>query len=296
MRRRLLHSGRATVLVISDLHVGVHSKELAQSLLRRAVALKPAVIVCCGDLAAEPNEHLLRQAAGYLEALQLASASSGLPLPKVLVVPGNHDYRKFGFLWRDRRGPYFKLFGQACTDCFLDEMVWIFGFDSARRGSWGGGGEICEDDLARFHARYEELDNQYPTFQQAFKIVFLHHHPLPVNPDNRWQERFLTMPNAGQFLNSVLQRRVDLVLHGHAHYQTIARLWRPVGAGDHEIAIVSLGATLLKTCSPDRNWFAVVAVGSTTAEVRFYPSIGCTFSESPDSGPFIVRSALSLAR
>ena len=278
---RLLH--------ISDLHFGAHNDALAQNLIYRAAQLNPDVIVCTGDLADEPKPTLLQKAYEYLEMLQ-ASVYRTEP-PKLLVVPGNHDYRNHGFLWRSAQSSYIHVFGDDETDHYFEpENVWIFGFDSAHDGTAGGGGRIQEQDLTRFHRRYEILQRQTARFKDAVKIIVVHHHPLPVNWDHKWQDRWLTMTNAGAFLSAALFRRIDVVLHGHEHVQARARLRSTLGANDHELTVVSLGSTLCQVSNPDRNWFGLLTVQEHAVHMDFYGSVGTVFSDVPEPPPFVIRS------
>lgn len=285
------------IVHISDLHFGKHNNTLASNLKNRLAKVKPDVIVCTGDLADDTKEKLLSEAYAYLEELQRACAipsdenGPDQDRPKVLVIPGNHDYHKNGFLWSDRDRQYMKVFGSSATDHWYEpENVWIYGFDSASEGSVGGSGLVTAEDLERFHQRCENLESQNPAFKDAFRIVAVHHHPLPVSWDSEWRDRFLTMTNAGAFLSAILLRRVDLVLHGHEHLQGRARLWSTLGGNDHETTIVSLGATLRQMDKGKENWFGVIDITPTSATIDFYSSLGSAFSEQPDGPTFAVRS------
>ena len=275
------------IVHISDLHFGQHNKLLKATLPQRIKALKADVIVCTGDLADNPDKKPLAEAYEYLDILQ-AACSSRQDL-KIIVVPGNHDYREKGFLWQDRKRPYLTIFGAGDADHYYEkDNVWIFGFDSASGGPAGGGGLILESDLERFHERYAMLQD-LPAFKDAFKIVAVHHHPLPVNWDSSWRDRWLTMANAGAFLSAVLFRRIDLVLHGE-HLQARARLWSTLGDNDHETTIVSLGATLRRVDNPNRNWLGLIDIQPHGAHVEFYGSVGgAAFGDKPDPR-FEIRS------
>ena len=67
-------------------------------------------------------------------------------------------------------------------------------------------GGFWTKDLDRFHARYEELSDRHPHFREdAFKILAVHHHPLPVNWDSDWKQRWLTeCTNAVAFFQPLL--------------------------------------------------------------------------------------------
>jgi 3',5'-cyclic AMP phosphodiesterase CpdA len=275
---------------LSDLHFGRHNNLLKSNLAKRMLSLKPSLIVCTGDLSDKPDKKHLTEAYEYLDKLKEACISTNGP--RIIVVPGNHDYRESGFLWLDRQRQYVVVFGADSPDYYFDaqENVWIFGFDSASNGDVGGGGYIPEKELERFHERYATLDAENPAFKDAFKIVALHHHPLPVNWDHKWRDRWLTLTNAGAFLSAVLFRRIDVVLHGHEHLQARSRLWSTLGDNDHELTIVSLGATLRQVDNPNRNWLGLIDIQPKGAHIEFYGSVGgATFSETPESR-FEIRS------
>jgi predicted phosphodiesterase len=284
---------------VSDLHFGRHNEELANNLRDRLAALGPDMIVCTGDLADDPDEGLIRKALEYLKSVQAACASSNPDAsPNLMIVPGNHDVRRAGFLDR-RRGRGLTVLTETTPDYYLeDDNVWVFGFDSAGGGKLGGSGFISDADIMRFHERYERLQRDHgPKFTKStVKIVAVHHHPLPVTAGHSWRARWLTMTNAGRLLSAVLFREVDLVLHGHEHVQAQARVWSSLGSGDRGVCIVSLGATLRQLGGNARNWFGVVDASPTEVDVRFYRSIGDAFENEPHRMPFHVRSRSQSAK
>lgn len=277
------------IVHLSDLHFGKHNALLANSLADRIKQLRPDVVVCSGDMADEPLEPGLRESLQYLE--QLAGNCTVPSGPRLIVVPGNHDYRVRGYMWKNWTKDYAYVFGGEDSDHFYEkEKVWIFGFDSSKDGAAGGSGRIDDEDLDRFHRRYEELDRQ-GLLSDALKIVVVHHHPLPVNWDENWKQRWLTMTNAGRFLSAVLLRRVDLVIHGHEHLQAKARLWSTLGGNDHEVTVVSLGTSLRQVSAPDRNWFSLITANADAGvQIEFFGSVGDVFPKTPEHQAFSVRS------
>ncbi len=292
------------ILHVSDLHFGAHDENLMSNLLARAAEIQPNVIVCTGDLADNPQKRLMLEAFDFLSQLQKHSVprASANGSPPLVIVPGNHDYRVGGWLWR--KGWLFKPADLANThvlDARAPEIylpppanVWIFGFDSARKGSLGGSGWISDEDVKRFHERYEALSGdpeQGENFKKAFKIVAVHHHPFPVNWRYNEKDRWLTMVNAGRFLSAILVRQIHLVLHGHEHHQAHARVSSSLGDNDHEAAIVSLGATLRKAQGPEqKNWFGVVHVDHHSVDVKFYASVDGLFKPAQETQNLCVRS------
>jgi|CZKS01.1.fsa_nt_gi 3',5'-cyclic AMP phosphodiesterase CpdA len=278
------------IVHISDLHFGKHNESLAKDLLSRVRKIKPDLIICTGDVVDNTRKDLFETANAYLHDLEAACAAKAGLDPSLIVVPGNHDYFKGGFLFKDRKDRFGTYFGDNQTDHYFKKHgVWVFGFDSASEGFTGGGGLIREADLDRFHDRYRELEN-VEGFREAVKILAVHHHPLPVNWDTDWKQRWLTMTNAGAFLSAALLRKVDLVLHGHEHLQARAHLKSTLGGqGDWEVTVLSLGATLRKVENPEYNWFSVIKIDPPSVTVDFYSSEGLTFSDKPQ--PFVLRSS-----
>jgi predicted phosphodiesterase len=278
------------ILHISDLHFGEHSKSLATDLLNRTLAIKPDLIVCTGDVVDNTREDLFGDVNEYLRKLAECCAGAGGAEPSLIVVPGNHDYFKYGVVWKDSKDRFGKYFGGDESDhYFKDHGVWVFGFDSASDGMTGGGGRVRDEDFLRFHARYGELAKTEPGFQDAYKIVAIHHHPLPVNWDSDKTQRWLTMSNAGAFLSAALLRGAHLVLHGHEHLQSRAHLRSTLGGpDDHEITVLSLGATLKKVKIPEQNWFSVVKISGEVVTADFYESVGMGFSAKPKC--IVIRS------
>lgn len=282
------------ILHISDLHFGAHRQLLATNLGKRVESLKPNLVICSGDVADDVMDPLNEDARSFLDGLGSSCLHSDKD-PCLIVVPGNHDARKKGWLWTPFKRPYVKWFGQVATDhLFREHGVWVFGFDSSDEGSAGGSGKIKDEDLERFHRRCEDMADD-AAFVRAFKIVVVHHHPLPVNWEHNRADKWLTMNNAGVFLSSVLSRQIDLVLHGHEHIQARARLWSTLGGNNHQAAVVSLGATLSRDVR-DRNWFGLIDIDPSGVRVNFYGSISTThFSDKPEGETFWVRSPLTTA-
>jgi 3',5'-cyclic AMP phosphodiesterase CpdA len=216
------------ILQVTDLHFGNHNEELAKTLRTRVAEIKPDVIVATGDLVDTPDQRLFEQAYEYLMTLgRECQASADPQCPSVIAVPGNHDFLYTGILRWPFSDHFFDVFHSVPTEHYFQaQKVWIFGFNSAQKRALATG-EIFRDELVRFNNRYNELKVADPAFEtEAFKIVLVHHHPLPVNWQTDWQQRWLTMINSGTFLCAMLDQKINLVLHGHEHLQGRARLDR----------------------------------------------------------------------
>jgi 3',5'-cyclic AMP phosphodiesterase CpdA len=276
------------IVHVSDLHFGKHNVSLAEDLTRRVAQIQPDLIIASGDIVDHPEQNLFEEAHRYL--IKLTEGIKPAPpedpkRPKLITIPGNHDFLAKGWLprfigelgWETTN--YYKHFAGCQTEHFFQpENVWVFGFDSARKGNYSGG-EIPDADLELFHKRYDSLKGEFGAlFVNAFKIAVVHHHPLPVNWDTDWRQRWLTMLNAGTFLAAVLYRHVDLVIHGHEHLQANARLSSTLGgkaSEDFETSVVSLGATLRAVTNPNRNWFNLITISNhMEVSVESFPSAG----------------------
>jgi 3',5'-cyclic AMP phosphodiesterase CpdA len=297
------------IVHISDLHFGSHNESLEQNLRETQIAaLRPDLIIATGDLVNTPNDEDFTKVFQFLDSLAAActapdssgsTATSESKSPRVVVVPGNHDYGEDGVvkLWNKRLYARHSR-GRTTSHYFQPENVWVYGFDSAKRGSFSSG-KIQDVELQQFHAEYTQHEQKYgEAFARAFKIVAVHHHPLPVNWDTDWRQRWLTMSNSGTLLGALLHRKIDLVLHGHEHLQARARLQSTLGGdGDWHIAVVSVGTTLKRINSPEQNVFNLITIDETGAveltpyeadQYAFYPGTNRTMLRT--SGEARLRS------
>lgn len=274
------------ILHLSDLHFGAHNSNLKDNLEVRVKALRPNMIVATGDLADQPDKHLLKEASDYLQGLAKHCVPSRTNVPTLLVVPGNHDVKDWG-LFGLSTSAYDDVF--KATTHFYDEEenVWLYGLNSSGRTGIGANGFIHADDLVLFDSVYQQLKGQHKTrFEEAYKIVLLHHHPLPIKYDAKHQ-RWLTLENSGEFLGEMLKHQVDLVLHGHEHVQARCKYWRALRNTHHrQVQTVAVGATLKNN---ESNWFQLITVEK-SGEVRLevFGADGSLFDEKPE--PIALKS------
>ena len=191
-----------------------HSSEVLEALLDDLQITNPDHIVVTGDLT-----HLALPAE-FLDARNILD-SIGSP-SKITVIPGNHDaYVRTGwnstlglladYMVSDRSSPS----GQGETDSHeifpslrIREFVALVGLSTARPCGLflavGTVGELQLQQLERFLAETGQ--------QRLFRIVLLHHPPLPGVVS--WRKRLTD----SESLRLILARQgVELVLHGHAH-------------------------------------------------------------------------------
>jgi 3',5'-cyclic AMP phosphodiesterase CpdA len=287
------------IIQITDLHFGAHNANLMNSLRDRVRVLLPDLVVASGDLVDSPRSDLFESAFSFLKELETSTKpkpDSDAARPRLIVVPGNHDFLEKGIVKFFSHDLYERYRAEHSTDYFFQpENVWVFAFDSAKEGSFAGG-KVRDSELNRFHAEYvKNLTTHGSAFEKAFKIVVVHHHLLPVNWDTDWMQRWLTMFNAGTLIGAILHRQIDLVLHGHEHLQARSRLKSTLGGENgSEIVVVSLGATLRKVNSPDRNWFNVIDIlEGGEADLFSCPADQFSFEDLDKSEKYVVRSVES---
>jgi predicted MPP superfamily phosphohydrolase len=233
------------VLHISDLHYGAHNEALASSLEHFVKTLQPDVILATGDLANHPDLGLLGEARAYLSRLEnLCKPRTASEGPRLIVIPGNHDTRYWGS-YRIGTNAYSTVFkGTDQEGLYRRENVWIYGFDSSLELRTGANGRVDADQLLRFERRRDSFQSQHGLdFERIYKIVAIHHHPLPIKYDDE-KARWLTLTNAAEFLGRMLRSRVDLVLHGHEHVRARARYGRDDRRDPRQIPVLSIGSAL----------------------------------------------------
>ncbi len=268
------------ILHISDLHIGAHNENLLGSLKNRVRSLKPDVILATGDFADGPYEGPLTRARDYL--LELAKLcpqrSEG---PSLIAVPGNHDVAHFAgnFVSQWSAANYFKIFANLSVAAFYpSERVWIYGFNSTREKGVGANGQVSSEDLNSFDIAYENAKDTYKQdFENAFKIVALHHHPLPIRYSAKYS-RWVTLLNAAEFLEQMLKHDVDLIVHGHEHVHAQATFGKRFKEHDRGLAVVSVGTVFHRNAGDDHNRFNLIQIASDGAvDVESYEARGGTF-------------------
>jgi 3',5'-cyclic AMP phosphodiesterase CpdA len=286
------------VLHISDLHIGAHNENLLANLRTRVEVIKPDVIVATGDLADGPWSKELTEAHKCLYELAARCPPRKDGAAALIVVPGNHD---FGYIKGNaafnlstyRFSNYRKIFGALATNSFYgSERVWIYGFNSAREWGVGANGEVLQSDLTRFDDDFEKAQSKYQKdFTQAYKIVALHHHPLPVRFDPKLS-RWVTLLNSAEFLDQMLKRNIDLVIHGHEHVHAQAVFSKRFSGDDRSLTVVSVGTVSHKDPGADRNRFNVIEIESNgSIKVKSYQAQGGTFDADPTDS-YVVRDTM----
>jgi 3',5'-cyclic AMP phosphodiesterase CpdA len=192
-RRRFEH----LTLVLDALRVDLQTGHLDQ-------------ILITGDLTHLGLPHEFRQVRQWLDFLNH---------PAVAVVPGNHDsyvptpwaatYR----LWQ----PYFGRDGDDHSLSHLDDVfptltvrgqVAFIGISTARpMAPFIAAGKVGSQQLAKLASLLQDCGEK-----GLFRVVFLHHPPLPGH--EKWRK---ALWDGDAFLQVIESRGAELVLHGHSH-------------------------------------------------------------------------------
>ena len=178
------------IVQISDLHIGSQFLEDKFNLLVQEVnQLNPDTIVITGDLT---NEGLMKE---YEKCKLLLSKFN---TKKIIIMPGNHDYRNTGYLLFKKFFPF-----ESINELSDDVVLVTVGTARPDRNN----GEVG-------YRQNIWLDRTMKKYKNKIKIVAMHHHLIAI-PDTGSDQ--LTVVDAGDVLRTILDNHVDVVLCGHKH-------------------------------------------------------------------------------
>lgn len=217
------------IIHLSDLHLGSKRVNRAfKKIVENIMKLTPAddyIIVITGDLidnGLDKNQH--EECKKILDTLEAVNF-------KVLVVPGNHDYGRFGYgvdrelvkifkriYYRDENESYPRV------DYSNDGKIAFFGLDSmadafrADGYSSGAAGKLGTAQLERLDEKLKE-SRQVQSCEK--RVVYLHHHPFHGKRDTH------KLKDAEQLCRVLLKHRdiMDALLFGHNHAGTEWNGW-----------------------------------------------------------------------
>ncbi|MEM3022753.1 MAG: metallophosphoesterase family protein [Candidatus Bathyarchaeia archaeon] len=176
----------------SDLHFGPQfQRDVFDLAVEEINSLDPDLMVITGDLSEDGLISQLREARDGIKRFRAGD---------MVVLSGNHDYRSTGYLPFKRffgfkrvfEGDGFVLISLSTARPDRDE-----GEVGYRQGLW------LERELSKLSKR-----------DGLTKIVAMHHHLLPI-PDTGPDR--LTIIDAGDVLQTLIEGGVDLLLCGHRH-------------------------------------------------------------------------------
>lgn len=192
----------ASLLHVSDLHVGTHEElELERALGRLVARLEPQIVVASGDLAHRGRRQQLERAAQLLRSLG----------PPVLAVPGNHDIphtpARFVRPWAE-----FEQVWQTTEPTASAPGLHVVGLNSARPFRHQGGA-LNKAQLVRAGQRLAGAE------AGALRVAVLHHHLIGA-PWRAARKRPVSRRN--HVLRSLVDAGADLILAGHIHQAAVS--------------------------------------------------------------------------
>ncbi len=254
------HEGLTKIAHISDLHFKkstVFDKDGNLIALKNdLVEKKPDIIIVTGDLADNGPQRIKYLRRGILSEvlenvkaflIELCNLSEIDPRYGLFVVPGNHDYRFWGWLPnRANRKVFDSVFGEYLVSRPIPSLgILICAFDSNVENRYSlnvSSGYISEKEIHSFFAEQfnkwrddKRADGETPTipgFERLVKLAVLHHHPMPIaetqGRDLTRREELLLLKNAGVFMKEMARNGIDIILHGHRHYPGYSRAGFPI--------------------------------------------------------------------
>jgi 3',5'-cyclic AMP phosphodiesterase CpdA len=253
-----------------------------------------STIDACGNSGVEREFH---RVTAFLR--DLAEASKIDP-SSIMLVPGNHDFRKSGFLGQKCKFDFFIRLFHFYYDhrLFPNLGLCVFAFNSNgpdRPVNFDGGMIHLEalDHFARVRNRIAEKCGLY--WKSCTRIALVHHHPVAVGPigsqshakiDPGW---FNVVKHSGCFMSALAMSQIDLVLHGHKHYAGYSRTNFPFDASsEHSVSVVASGSVgKVRNGEPSYNLVTVHSNGEIILERRLFR--GSTYSAS-ELGPAVLSS------
>lgn len=190
------------IVQISDTHLfgdkhrkinGSNSYSNLKHVLSHVLKLKekPELIVVSGDLSQDCTFESYQHIANIFN-------NSGI---KYFLFPGNHDdvtviNKVFDFNWT-----------KDSVDYSFEHNGWFYYvIDTSHYPN--DGGEISKEQLVKFENKIKQNNNK-PT------IVFMHHHPVPIN--SSWMDNMIL--NEADNVNKIIKQnsQIKAVLFGHIH-------------------------------------------------------------------------------
>lgn len=204
-----------------------HRPEVLAALVRDLRTFQPEHVVITGDLTHLGLPEEFREVSRWLQGL-------GSPA-QVTVVPGNHDayvstpWERTFALWApymlsDAAVPSIPAAAEgagAFPSLRIRGPVAFIGLSTARPSApFYAVGSLGQTQLRRLEALLGETDRQ-----ALCRVMLIHHPPLPDTV--HWRKR---LTDSGALRSLLAEHRVELVLHGHAHYAARSHLDTAAGS------------------------------------------------------------------
>jgi 3',5'-cyclic AMP phosphodiesterase CpdA len=259
-----------TVLHASDLHFGrPASSERLQSLLELITELEPDAVAISGDLTQRCSKREFEQARRYLDGV-------GEVAPYI-VIPGNHDIRWLGAVWRNMGGlfrkqahefkysRYVKFICKDLTPSLEVPGAVIAGLNTAHGITRGSITKRFRDLGVIGHVKHADIESVREAFESASpdaaRIVMIHHNPIRGELSGRHG-----LANTETALHAFAHLGTELVLCGHDHLQAVHTVER----GVHGL-VISTAGTISNRLRPGRvSSFNLVNIGERNLRITTY--------------------------
>ena len=259
-----------TVLHVSDLHFGrPASSERLDSLLKLVAKLEPDAVAISGDLTQRCSRREFERARRYLESI-------GEVAPYV-VIPGNHDIRWLGAVWRNMGGLFRKQaheFKYSRYKRFICEDLTpslevpgavIAGLNTAHGITRGSITRRFRDLGVIGHVKHADIESVREAFESASpdaaRIVMIHHNPVRGELSGRHG-----LANTETALHAFSDLGTELILCGHDHLQAVHTVER----GVHGL-VISTAGTISNRIRPGRaSSFNLVTIEERSLRITTY--------------------------
>jgi 3',5'-cyclic AMP phosphodiesterase CpdA len=309
--KKIIESNSSYVLWLSDLHFSeskhafpLSSHEQAGKKLSKVIIddleeqgiYEVGAIIITGDLTWAAKEIEYDLCMGFIEDMM---SWSNLSSNQIIICPGNHDIAFSDTSWEkdaivkrainDAKKNYVKFYTDLYSvvpNPFLASgrrillnksvVLEIASLNSSYlnqiKDVFQGHGYVGQEQLG-FVVDEMEWRGDTDSSLQPYKIVILHHHLVPVVPEElALYGKFLSVVyDAGALCDWMVKHQIRLVLHGHMHHTKIVKESRVIRntSGDlqwHEYTIASLGSTGVKYGAESEGRFNVYGIIDFTRE------------------------------
>lgn len=248
-RRADMTGSEFNLLQLSDLHFGAgrvsarqvtyveqHLRSRIEQTRNAGGVIQPIIT---GDLMDSPSKNNLVEFEAFRNRLEDTAKT------KTICIPGNHDMRRRGFLWRNWKHVS-SLEWQSVIASDVCKTIFVC-FDTSREAKLAQG-KITKDQFIDVATKLDAL-KRLGKYNDHICITLVHHHPFSTQDDEIdtlpflriKEEPFLRMENGEELVQWCSSRNVPLILHGHKHrprfvgreveFEGRTRLVRAIGCG-----------------------------------------------------------------
>jgi 3',5'-cyclic AMP phosphodiesterase CpdA len=244
------------LLHISDLHLGTHTKDIADALIAAVDETGPDRVVISGDFTQIGSTKEYRAARQLLDRLEVP----------FFAVPGNHDISRFN-LWQRFTSPYKNYLQFICNDLNpvkeTDSMLMV-GINSARRilphWNWANG--------AVSPWQREKIESLFSPDSKRWQILVMHHpvHKIDEMPLD------VTVFGRKRTLEAIDKSGIDLVLTGHVHHASFTLMGK-----ENKTVYLSASTTLSRRVRKQENGFNAIELEGNELKATSYIYSGNRF-------------------